>query len=238
MNLGQTVILSRQEQEYFLHVIEAAQQVHDRDQFFLWAQGQFQALLPHQIMVCMQFDQHQALARLDCHHATVLPGALRQRLCDERDGLAVRMARHGVTATLEAELRRECDIALPGRGIAGALVQGSGRLAGGATTAFALFGLPERVQALHTYLLQLLLPYLHLMMLRLTLPAAGMEPARKLSAREKEVLHWLREGKGNAEIASILGLSGFTVKNHLQRIYRTLDVANRTEAVTRASSLA
>ena len=57
--------------------------------------------------------------------------------------------------------------------------------------------------------------------------------ARPLSARETEVLHWLRAGKRNEEIAQLLGLSALTVKNHLQRIYQVLEVRNRTEAVAR-----
>lgn len=52
-----------------------------------------------------------------------------------------------------------------------------------------------------------------------------------LSQRETEVLHWVREGKTNHEIAIILGLSLYTVKDHLKSIYRKLGVDNRTSAV-------
>jgi DNA-binding CsgD family transcriptional regulator len=51
-----------------------------------------------------------------------------------------------------------------------------------------------------------------------------------------EILHWVREGKSNQEVGQILGISGLTVKNHLQRIYKALGVSNRTQAV--ASGLA
>jgi transcriptional regulator EpsA len=54
-----------------------------------------------------------------------------------------------------------------------------------------------------------------------------------LSPREQEILKWIAEGKTNAEIAEILGISSFTVKNHAQRIFRKLDVSNRTEAVSK-----
>jgi len=41
----------------------------------------------------------------------------------------------------------------------------------------------------------------------------------------------VRKGKTNQEIALILQISLFTVKNHLQRIFRKLDVLNRAQAV-------
>ena len=51
-----------------------------------------------------------------------------------------------------------------------------------------------------------------------------------LTVRENEVLHWICEGKTNPEIAIILGLSIFTVKDHLKQIFRKLGVDNRTAA--------
>ena len=56
--MEQLVILSKLEQEYLLHAIEAALPLQDLRQFFLWTQGQLQALLPHQLMVCLQFGAH------------------------------------------------------------------------------------------------------------------------------------------------------------------------------------
>lgn len=52
-----------------------------------------------------------------------------------------------------------------------------------------------------------------------------------LTAREREVLHWLRLGKTNEEIGLILGISRHTVKNHLERIYQKLGVHSRYEAL-------
>ena len=57
------------------------------------------------------------------------------------------------------------------------------------------------------------------------------EPQQPLSAREREVMHWVRAGKTNSEIASIMNLSTFTVKNHMRRIYKKMDVLNRAQAV-------
>ena len=57
-------------------------------------------------------------------------------------------------------------------------------------------------------------------------------PAFDLSPRETEVLRWVGLGKTNYEIGIILNVSTFTVKNHLQRTFRKLNVMNRAQAVT------
>jgi len=58
-----------------------------------------------------------------------------------------------------------------------------------------------------------------------------------LSQRELEVLHLIALGRTNKEIAQQLVVAPGTVKAHTSHIYRKLDVANRTEAVTRARQL-
>jgi ATP/maltotriose-dependent transcriptional regulator MalT len=45
------------------------------------------------------------------------------------------------------------------------------------------------------------------------------------------------KGKGNYEIGVILELSTLTVKNHMQRIYKKLNVRNRAQAVSRCHAL-
>ena len=252
--MDQLVILSKLEQEYLLHTIESSLQVRELRQFFLWSQGQLQALLPHAVLVCMQFDHAHALLRLECLHGSVMDEAAVAALCDRRLGLAVRAARHCSVAGALPSMADAGSVATPAllpfqdellaSGHANVLLHGSGVLAGTATV-FALFGMPMRPGARHAYFLELLLPHLHLALLRLGRPLVA--PAvrkgvasgapRKLSAREVEIMHWLREGRSNAQIALILGLSALTVKNHLQRIYRLLGAGNRTQAVTRSVAL-
>lgn len=57
-----------------------------------------------------------------------------------------------------------------------------------------------------------------------------------LSDREIEIMRWVCQGKTNGEIAQIVDISFFTVKNHLQRIFRKLDVLNRAQAVSKAKN--
>lgn len=59
----------------------------------------------------------------------------------------------------------------------------------------------------------------------------------ELSVRETEVLEWMASGKTNKEIAMILDLSQFTIKNHVANIYSKLTVVNRAQAIEKAIRL-
>jgi two-component system response regulator DegU len=59
-------------------------------------------------------------------------------------------------------------------------------------------------------------------------------PFHPLSEREMEVLNLVVEGKSNKEIASLLGISHQTVKNHITSILRKFGVEDRTQAVVYA----
>ena len=53
----------------------------------------------------------------------------------------------------------------------------------------------------------------------------------RLSPRAQEIMALMAKGLTNAEIADVLGLSLSTVKGHVERILKRLEVSNRTEAV-------
>lgn len=57
-----------------------------------------------------------------------------------------------------------------------------------------------------------------------------------LSARELEIIHWVKSGKTNTEIGMILEISQNTVKSHLKRIFHKLNVTRRAQAVAMLSN--
>lgn len=59
---------------------------------------------------------------------------------------------------------------------------------------------------------------------------AGLPPASRLTPRETEILHWLGEGKTNAEIALLLGVSPRTVEKHCEQLFAKLGVESRLAA--------
>ena len=62
------------------------------------------------------------------------------------------------------------------------------------------------------------------------------EPLQKLglTPRESEVLLWTAQGKSNFDIATILGMSEKTVKQHLGVVFQKLGVEGRNAATVRA----
>jgi DNA-binding CsgD family transcriptional regulator len=66
-------------------------------------------------------------------------------------------------------------------------------------------------------------------------PATFDEPLR-LTAREKQVLDWLRRGYTNKEIAGQLRISEQTVKKHISSLMLKTRVPNRTGVLARLSS--
>lgn len=69
-------------------------------------------------------------------------------------------------------------------------------------------------------------------------PCRALRDTSGLSERETQIMAWVAMGKTNSEIGSILSISGFTVKNHLQRIFQKLNVSNRAQAVSTVTRVA
>lgn len=55
-----------------------------------------------------------------------------------------------------------------------------------------------------------------------------------LTAREREILDPMAQGRNNAQIARRLALNDKTVRNHISNIFNKLQVAGRAEAIVRA----
>ncbi len=66
-------------------------------------------------------------------------------------------------------------------------------------------------------------------------PATGKEV--RLTARERDVLKLLCQGKSNKEIADALSLKIVTIKLHVRGIFRKLKCGNRTLAAIRAKEM-
>jgi DNA-binding NarL/FixJ family response regulator len=66
-------------------------------------------------------------------------------------------------------------------------------------------------------------------------PAGGI--CDRLTARERDVLAMISNGRTNKHIARAFEISPETVKSHVKRIFLKLAVCTRAEAVSRAGSL-
>ena len=63
---------------------------------------------------------------------------------------------------------------------------------------------------------------------------AQREERSSLSPREIEILELVSKGLTNKEIARVLEISQYTVRNHINHISAKLDAGDRTEAATLA----
>ncbi len=76
-----------------------------------------------------------------------------------------------------------------------------------------------------------LLPHLHLALLRATRHEVLDDRLPSLSAREHEVLDWLKAGKSSWDISMVLGVSERTVNFHVYNLLHKLGAINRPQAV-------
>lgn len=83
------------------------------------------------------------------------------------------------------------------------------------------------------FLLELLRPHLHAAYLKAEAGRQRLSPSGvgRLTARQRDVLHFVRDGHTNYSIGRALGISEGTVRTHLQNIYALLGVSSRTAAV-------
>ncbi|MEM1152956.1 MAG: XrtB/PEP-CTERM-associated transcriptional regulator EpsA [Pseudomonadota bacterium] len=103
-----------------------------------------------------------------------------------------------------------------------------------------VFAMEEKEPDLNPVVLDLLIPHIDMALRRIecleydsmSLDAPDEALSCSLSAREREVLTWVSEGKSNEEIGAILGISRNTVKNHLKRIFGKMGVTARSQAVS------
>jgi DNA-binding NarL/FixJ family response regulator len=73
-------------------------------------------------------------------------------------------------------------------------------------------------------------------------PRVSPQESKELSFRERQVINLVSQGKANKEIAFELLLTEGTIKEYLNRIFRKVEVKNRTElaiwALTRQKTAA
>src|SRR5512146_670007 len=151
----------------------------------------------------------------------------------------VSLALPAAAALADSPLGRE----LTRIGIASLIAHGTYDQYGKPASLFIFGCRAQSVGGAQILLLELIVPFLHQALIRTRVhqpPAEhGERPkdTRVLTAREQEIMKWIRVGKSNIEIGMILGISSLTVKNHVQKILRKLNVQNRTQAVSKALAL-
>ena len=232
--------------------LDASLRVHARAHFFSWTQGLLQSLIRHELLICalchgkppalradgfsMTAPDPSTMCDLFLRDPSVAPGLL--KVWEERRYQPV-VFETGNGPLAAGAFTRE----LERIGANQLLVHGIHGPDGRAISLFIFACRPGSVGARQVYLAQLMAPALHVAWVRTQLQA-GSSPMDKsaggasvLTVRELDILKWIYLGKSNFEIGAILKISPLTVKNHVQKILRKLNVVNRTQAIGKALEL-
>jgi transcriptional regulator EpsA len=238
--------------------LDASLRVHARAHFFSWTQGLLQSLIRHELLICTLCHGKPPAFRADGFSMTTPDPALFSDMF-LRDTA-------GAPALLKAWEERRYQPVVLDAGVAGAggplasgafarelerlgatqlMVHGVHDSDGRALSLFLFACRPGSIGPRQTYLAQLLAPALHASWVRTQLQrrtegVGGSDKAvgqSVLTVREQDILKWIYLGKSNFEIGAILKISPLTVKNHVQKILRKLNVVNRTQAIGKALEL-
>ncbi len=250
------------EPDRFLRVIRASLKIDRHVQLFKWVQGEFQRLVPNQVLVCAWGDF--AAGPIRCDIVSALPGMRTGYLAKsdvepliaamfsfwvERGRCPFRvdnwqdiLAHHNFLAGVDT---------LPPTSLSAmhsVLVHGILDKRGSDHSFFMAFDQDAQTMPGQTsspaMMFELLVPYIDAALRRIVhlhVETPGESPVQSnqfltnsaLSKREAEIMEWVCLGKTNIEIGIILDLSASTVKSHLGRIFHKLDVTNRAQAVTK-----
>lgn len=242
------------ERELLLELIHESLRVKSHFELFIWLQGRLQFFMPHEIFIAAWGDFSLGLIYFDI--LSSVPG-LRTNGFTQSDlspllkQLFAHWSHNKSPLTLNntegffhAINLEYDDICNPINNMRSAVVHGIQDTRGHHDCLYVLMS-SESSSTTSGKMLEALLPYVDCALRRVDhLPEQLPEtPAvtealidevldTLLSAREKDIMSWVKEGKTNLEIGLILDISSFTVKNHLQRIFKKLDVMNRAQAVS------
>lgn len=236
--------------EALLLNMDASLGIHERMHFFGWTQGLLQSLLPHSALICSLRATGAASFRLDAfstlvpdatqlgkmllHDAATIPSLI--TLWAEREFKPWIGTLDDVSAMLGGPFTRE----IKRIGATHLSMHGSASVDREANGFYLFARDPAVLVRQEAYILDLVVPLLHTAWVRAQTrsaprrAAATVVPAAVLTEREREVLQWVYNGKSNGEVGAILAISPLTVKNHVQKILRKLNVVNRAQAVGKA----
>jgi transcriptional regulator EpsA len=249
---------------HFHRVVSHSVDVKSHFDVLVWLQGDMQQYLPHDIMVAawgnfdtgaIQHDIISALAGVRSHSSN--PVTITPLLCQlfarwGQGGNKPFTLNSGESGFLLQNDGLQCTLGVALQRMRSAMVHGIKDERGSHDCLYVSFSTRERLGEAERSAMAMVLPYIDTALRQVEhLPhqahaishasdeawSTRLAVEHDLSEREAEILKWVALGKTNPEIGSILEISAFTVKNHMQRVFKKLDVTNRAQAVARFKAL-
>lgn len=255
--LDDSTVLGRPEESLLVSIVEVAHSISRRHQFFLWARGALQSLVPHEILLCGYGDWRRRSFGVDKFAGRPFPEQMYTELSDPDQGVMLQAHTlwdglgHGPLLVYSRESAADehslLKAVLRRHQISNCVFHGLPQVNGSPSAFFCFANVTEPVTRRTTYFLELVVPCLYAALVRVmhgerrrddgkvtreaSRPRTATLP-RSITLREVQILQWVQEGKSNREIAEVLKISPLTVKNHVQNILKKLKVRNRAQAVS------
>jgi len=227
-----------------------------------WLQGDLQNYLPHDILIAAWGNfatgdiQHDILSVIDgvrSQHSnplTLTPMLMRFFTHWSEIGRKPFVLTAGACGFMLEDTGTKCALGEALQQMRSAMVHGIRDTRGSHDCVYVAFNADDFYRVTDCEAMGLVLPYIdsalrqvdHLPHQARTQQVLGLNHdfdnplEQTLTSREFEILEWISMGKTNPEIGSILEISLFTVKNHVQRIFRKLNVSNRAQAVAKLTN--
>ena len=248
---------SVKDSDYYLKLIGSAATIERHVELLQWLQGDVQRCLPHDILLAGWGNFQEGVVQHDI--VSRLPGT--RSYAPGTDALPFMLGKF-YDCWIGAQ-RNPCSLSfqsfeyllgatsLPGsfgsalRGMRSVLIHGLRDERSQNECLYVMLSPNEVPAKTADTAIRVLMPCIDAALRQITLlPQQQQRPAPKplrpppeealgLSEREIQIMAWVAMGKTNSEIGSILNISGFTVKNHMQRIFQKLNVFNRAQAVSK-----
>jgi transcriptional regulator EpsA len=241
-------------------MISESIRINNHYEFFLWLQGRIQQYLPHEVMIAAWGDFSLGIIYYDI--VSAIPG-IRTNLLDEEHMVPFLRRLHSYwinhdrtpfqilseKSVIRCRDIKDAQIQSDLQGMKSALIHAIRDSRGGQDSLYVLLSTKKQISPSTRTAFQHLLPYIDASLKQIDhLPeqkpgimasntaSISQDEDYALSGREVEIMEWVCHGKTNGEIGTILNISPFTVKNHLQRIFKKLNVFNRSQAVSKFTS--
>lgn len=245
--------LTEEEGRRFLRIISDSLLIKRHYQLFVWLTGELRQFLPHDVFVSAWGNFAKGRLKIDV--ISNLPGVRTEQIARCRlhelvesahalwheSGHQARVLRIGDALKING---CDCRVHAAVRGMKSVLIHGVRDERGGYESLYMAFAAGPQTQGrCKEKLLSLvtaIVPQIDVAFRKvaayplLASAEAGNGPKwLDLSAREQQILDWVCLGKKNVDIAAELGISHYTVKNHIQRIFKKIGASNRTQAAAK-----
>ncbi len=247
---SQEKTLHGDERQALINAIESSVGIKNLDDFRAWVVGDIKRIFPHERLACGIGKINEAGVEIYHLVAINFPEGYIEDVSSAGQIRSPLMLKWSEEQTPQLFCRDKTDegydqywlATIDKYGFRNIAAHGMRNLEGSISSYFSFFNVPGDLGSHHAYLLDLIVPHMHVALTR----ALNQVPPNHgqhiqwnlgLTKREKEILEWLQKGKTNWEIGRILDLSDNTVKNHVQKIIAKLGVNNRTQAVTKAITM-